>query len=56
MTKEEENQWPDKFDIVIMDGRLLHRSVYNSTNDVRTVFSFTLFDEKKYPGYKKKTK
>ena len=46
----------DKFDIVIMDGRLLHRSVYNSTNDVRNVFSFTLFDEKKYPGYKKKTK
>jgi hypothetical protein len=34
-------------DIVAFDGRLLHRSVYNSTKDTRIAFGFTLFDASK---------
>ena len=34
-------------DIVAFDGRLLHRSVYNSTQDTRIAFGFTLFDASK---------
>jgi hypothetical protein len=41
----------ERYDIVALDGRLLHRSVFNTTDDVRTTFCFTVFCGGKFPNY-----